>query len=230
MSEIHVLIVDDHALFRDGLRHLFAATGEAEVVAEAADSAEALARLEEADVDIAVVDYLLQDDRMDGIDLLKRIRQDHPDLPVLMVSMCKERHLIVRAAQEGAAGWVLKNVPGAELLAAIKAAVEGSGWLSPAAAGGLLQSLASDEVERATDPAEKYGISNRECQILQHVAEGATYKEVGEALFVSESRIKALMREICEKLHARGQAQAAAIAVAEGLITPPVSPAEGQQQ
>ncbi|MBD3292542.1 MAG: response regulator [Armatimonadia bacterium] len=221
MPETKVLIVDDHALFRDGLRHLFATTGEAKVVADAASSGEALARLEEEDVDIVLLDYSLAGDRMDGIDLLRRIRQDYPDLPVMMVSMHAERHLVVAAAQAGAAGWVLKSAPGTELLAALKAAVEGSGWLSPAAAGGLMQSLACDEVERASDPAEKYGLNVRDCQILQQVAEGATYREVADAVHISESRVKALMRQICEKLSARGQAQATAIAVAEGLITPP---------
>lgn len=215
--------MDDHALFRDGLRHLFAATGEVTVAADAETSGEALERLREVEVDVVMVDYLLKGDRMDGIDLLKRIRRQYPDLPVLMVSMHGERHLIVRAAQAGAAGWVLKNAPGSELVSALKAAVEGTGWLSPGAAGGLLRSLASDEVERAADPAEKYRLSERECQILQYVAEGATYREVGEALFVSESRVKALMRRICEKLDARGQAQATAIAVAEGIITPPAA-------
>jgi DNA-binding NarL/FixJ family response regulator len=144
----------------------------------------------------------------------------------MMVSMHAERHLVVSAAQAGAAGWVLKSAPGTELLAALKAAVGGTGWLSPAAAGGLIQSLASDEVERATDPAEKYGLNARDCQILQQVAEGSTYKEVAEATHISESRVKALMRQICEKLGARGQAQATAIAVAESIITPPVLPHE----
>ncbi len=221
MSEIRVLIVDDHAMFRDGLRHLFAATGQARVVADAGTSGEALDRLAEVEADVLMIDYDLTGDRMDGIDLLTRVRRDYPDLPVLMVSMHKERHLIVRACQAGAVGWVLKSAPGAELLSALRAAAEGSSWLSPAAAQGLLKSLASDEIDRATNPAEKYRIDARECQILQYVAEGATYKEVAEAVHVSESRVKALMREICEKLHARGQAQATAIAVAEGIITPP---------
>lgn len=224
MPDIRALVVDDHALFRDGLRHLFAAAGDAVVVADAESSGEALARLEDTDVDVVILDYALKGDRMDGLDLLRRIRDDYPELPVLMVSMHAERHLIVSAAQSGAAGWVLKSAPGTELLSAVKAAVAGTGWLSPAAAGGLLQSLASDEVQRDPDPAKKYNLSNRERKILQHVAEGSTYKEIGEALFVSESRIKALMRQICEKLEARGQAQATAIAVAEGIITPPAAP------
>jgi DNA-binding NarL/FixJ family response regulator len=224
MPETKVLIVDDHALFRDGLRHLFAATGEAEVVADAESSGEALARLQDTDVDVVMLDYSLAGDRMDGLDLLKRIRRDHPEMPVLMVSMHAERHLIVTAAQSGAAGWVLKSAPGTELLEALNAAVAGTGWLSPAAAGGLLQSLAADEVRETVDAAEQYGLDDRECKILQHVAEGSTYKEIGEALFVSESRIKALMRRICEKLDARGQAQATAIAVAEGIISPPAIP------
>ena len=76
------------------------------------------------------------------------------------------------------------------------------------------------------DPAEKYGLSSRECQILQRVAEGGTYREIAEVLFVSESRVKALMRRICDKLEARGQTQATAIAVAEGIITPPAAPDE----
>lgn len=226
MPETRVLIVDDHALFRDGIRHLFAATGEVAVVADAASSGEALEVLRKVEVDVVMLDYALKNDRMDGIDLLKRIRRDYPDLPVLMVSMHAERHLIVAAAQAGAAGWVLKSAPGTELVNALKAAVSGSGWLSPAAAGGLLRSLASNEIDHAADPAAKYGLTPRECRILQYVAEGATYKEIADSVHVSESRVKALMRRICEKLNARGQAQATAIAVAEGIITPPAASPE----
>jgi len=221
MPEVRVLIVDDHALVREGLRHLFSALGAVAVVADAGTSGEALAALREVDVDVVMVDCQLKGDRMDGIDLLTRIRRDYPDLPVLMVSTFGERHLIVRAAQAGASGWVLKSAHGPELISALQAAVAGRGWLPPSAAGELLRSLASDEVDRATDPAEKYKIDARECQILQYVAEGATYKEVAEAVHVSESRVKALMREICDKLHARGQAHATAIAMAEEIIMPP---------
>jgi DNA-binding NarL/FixJ family response regulator len=222
MSETKVLIVDDHALFRDGMRHLLAAAGEVTVVADAEASGEALARLEDTQIDVVMLDYSLGDDRMDGIDLLKRIQRDYPDLPVLMVSMHAERHLIVAAAQAGAAGWVLKSASARELLSALEAAAAGRGWLSPGAARGLLQSLAAGE--RGGDPAQRYDLCARECAILQQVAEGATYREISDVVHVSESRIKALMRGICEKLGARGQAQATAIAVAEGIISPPPSP------
>ncbi len=219
MARIKTLIVDDHALFRDGVSYLFASSSGIEVVAGAANCAEALEALREHDVDVVLMDYDLGPDEVDGIEAMQRIHNEFGDLPVVMVSMHAERHLIVSAAQAGAAGYVLKDYPGRDLIEAVKAVASGRGWLCPDAAQTLLASVAAMASQGTAVPT--YGLSERQREILKRVADGKTYGEISDELFISESRTKDLMRDTCEKLGARGQAQAAAIAVAEGLIPPP---------
>ena len=226
MPRVSVLLVDDHTLFRDSLRHLFANTGGIEVVADSATGERALELLNKVQPDVVLMDYDLASAQMDGIETMKQIHAQRPNLPVVMLSMYGERQIIVAAAQAGAAGYVLKNVPSEELIQAVRLAAAGRAWLSPEAAQGLLASVAAGELEGDSHVAARYGITEQERLILECVANGMTYEQVSKEVFLSVSRVKALMGGVCEKLGAHGQTQAAVIAVAEGIITPPNSSTE----
>lgn len=218
MAPVSVLVVDDHTLFRDGLRYLFANTPDIEVVADVETGEQALQVLKRAKPDVVLMDYELASGEMDGIEALEHIHEQCPDLPVVMLSMYGERQIIVQAAQAGAAGYVLKNVPSEELIQAVRLAASGRAWLSPEAAQGLLSSVAAGEVDGCQGTTARHDITEREQQILERVAAGMTYEEISKEVFLSVSRVKFLMRGVCDKLGARGQTQAVAISIAQGII------------
>lgn len=206
MSEdIRVLVVDDHPLFRDGIRQLLADSGEFAAVAEAADGAEALAYLGNNPVDVVLMD--LDMPNLGGVATIKRLRDNGSQLKVLVLSTYGTDEHVLPAIEAGASGYLLKDASRAELLQGIRAAARGETVLAAAAAARL--------VGRVRDPEV---LEPRELQLLRLVAEGATNRQAARELFVSEATVKAYLQRIYGKLGARDRASAVAVAYKRGLL------------
>ncbi|GIH19877.1 response regulator transcription factor [Rugosimonospora africana] len=205
---IRVLVVDDHPVFRDGLRQLLRGSGEFTVVAEAADGLEALAYVQRNPVHVVLMDLHMP--RMDGVTATARLREVAPQTRVLVLSTYDTDADVLPAIESGATGYLLKDASRAELLAAVRAAAKGESMLSPSVARRVLGRL-REPVERVLKP--------REVELLRLVAGGATNREAAVALFVSEATVKASLLRVYERLGVRDRASAVAEAYRRGMLS-----------
>ena len=209
---IRVLVVDDHPMVREGLRSMLSGEG-VEVVAEAASGAEAVLRAGERAADVVLLDLELPD--MDGLTVLRRIREIDARLPVLVVTMHQEAGLVRRAVAAGATGYVLKGVGRAELLASIHAVRNGESVLDPV----LLRAAIEDPPEwRPAGADSAPGLSRIELDLLRLMADGLTNRQISERLRWSQATVKKYIQRILEKLDVADRTQAAVEAVRRGLL------------
>jgi DNA-binding NarL/FixJ family response regulator len=203
---IRLLIVDDHPIVRDGLRGVFAAEPDLEVVGEAANGAEAIRRAGEADV--VLMDLRMPE--MGGVEAITRLRETCPDVRVLVLTTFDTDSDVLPAIEAGATGYLLKDAPREELLRAVRSAFRGESVLSPSVAGRLM-----GRVRRPADGT----LSKREREVLALVADGTTNREAAKRLFVSEATIKTHLLHIYDKLGVRDRAAAVGEAYKRGLLS-----------
>jgi len=212
-APIRVLIVDDHPMVREGLRSMLGGE-DVDVVGEAASGAEALRRAGERDIDVMLLDMELPD--MDGLAVLRRIREMDARLPILVVTMHQEPALVRRAVDAGATGYVLKGVGRAELLASIRAVRSGRSVFD----SGLLKAALTDREgsTRQPEPADADPLSRVELDLLRLVAAGLTNRQIGQRLRWSHATVKKYVQRILEKLDVPDRTRAAVEAVRRGLV------------
>jgi DNA-binding NarL/FixJ family response regulator len=206
---IRLLIVDDHPVVRDGLHGMFTGDPRFEVVGEAADGAEAVALAETLRPDVVLMDL-----RMPGVDGATAIRDmAERGVParVLVLTTYETDRDVLPAIEAGATGYLLKDATQGELFRAVEAAARGEAVLSPSVATRLLGQVRAP----ATEP-----LSQRELEVLQLVARGATNREAARRLFISEASVKAHLLHIYAKLGVNDRAAAVATAYDRGLLTP----------
>ncbi len=208
---IRILLVDDHAVVRQGLRMFLDLDPELEIVGEAGNGLEALARIEELSPQVVLMDLMMPE--MGGIEAIRQCRLRFPDVEVIALTSVLEDKSVVQAVKEGATGYLLKNTEADELRSAIKAAAEGKIQLSPEASKRLVKSFQSP------DPLEQ--LSDRELKILKLLAQGASNKEIAEPLAVAEKTVKANVSSILTKLGLKSRTQAAIHAWKTGLVSNP---------
>jgi DNA-binding NarL/FixJ family response regulator len=206
---VRVLIVDDHAIVRQGLRMFLGSDPELEVVGEAADGAEAVRMTEQLHPDLVLMDLLMP--VMDGVAATAIIRQRAPDTEVLALTSVLEDESVTSAVRAGAIGYLLKNTEGSELRRAIKAAAAGRVELSPAAAEHLLGEIRVPEKHTVS-------LTERETEVLQLLALGRSNKEIGQALIIGDQTVKSHVSHILTKLGVLSRTQAALFAVRSGLV------------
>jgi DNA-binding NarL/FixJ family response regulator len=206
-GQVRVLLVDDHPVFRDGLRQLLDSTGEFTVVAEAGNGLEALAYAGRHRVDVVVMDLNLP--RMDGVTATARLREITPEAKVVVLTTYDSDDHVLPAIEAGAVGYLLKDASRAELIEALRAAARGEPVLSPSAARKVLRQVGKPGPEL---------LRPRELDLLRLVADGATNREAAGRLFVSEATVKAYLLRIYERLGARDRASAVAAAYQRGLL------------
>jgi DNA-binding NarL/FixJ family response regulator len=213
-GQIRILLVDDHPVVRAGLTGMLAAEPDLAVVGEAASGDEAVAlarRLRPA--------VILMDLRMpgaDGVSATARIRAELPDVRIMVLTTYDTDADILRAVEAGAAGYLLKDLPRAELAAAIRAAARGETVLAPAVAGRLLTRLRGESPD-----APPAALSARETAVLELAARGLTNAEIGRRLFISEATVKTHLTRACVKLGVSGRTAAVARALQTGALPPP---------
>jgi DNA-binding NarL/FixJ family response regulator len=204
---VRVLLVDDHALIRDGLRRAFEQTGDLEVVGEAASCEEALAMVRALVPDVAVVDINLGDG--DGIDLVKQLRAQHSDLGLVVCTMYEGDEHLLGALEAGASGFVLKSAPADDVVAAARqAAAAPSSFTANDLAGAMRRRMLQPSVR----------LTPREGEILQLLAEGVSVAVLAQRLYISQSTAKTHMSKLYDKLGAQNRTQAIMAAIRLGLV------------
>jgi DNA-binding NarL/FixJ family response regulator len=207
---IRVLLVDDHAIARNGVRLMLGTAEGITVAGEACNAAEALQRLAEADYDVALVD--IQMPGKNGLDLLRQLRTDYPRMAVLMLSTYSEDIYAVRALKAGASGYLTKDAPTATLVAAVRKAAAGGKHVSPA----LLEKLASLIGGAGAEGVE--ALSNRELEVFKLIAAGESLVKIGEILHLSPNTVTTYRSRILEKMGMASNADLTRYALEHGLI------------
>ena len=206
---VRLLIVDDHPVVRDGLRGMFEGEEGFEVVAEATNGADAISKARAHDPDVVLMDLRMPE--MDGVSAIRQMTDLGIAARVLVLTTFDTDSDVLPAIEAGATGYLLKDAPRDELLRAVRSAAAGEAVLSPSVAARLL-----DQVRQ---PA-KETVSQRELEVLQLIASGATNREVAERLFVSEATVKTHLLHIYAKLGVNDRAAAVGAAFEKGLLTP----------
>ena len=206
---IRVLIADDHAVVRQGLRMFLATDPELEIVGEARDGAEALHMALELHPDVVLMDLLMP--AMNGIQATAAIRREAPDTEVVALTSVLEDSVVVDAVRAGAIGYLLKDTEAHELRRAIKAAAAGQVELCPEAAARLLR-----EVRTPDRSAEL--LTERETDVLRLLARGMSNQEIAQSLIIGEQTVKSHVSHILAKLGVPSRTQAALYAIRVGLV------------
>jgi len=214
-ARLRVLLVDDHAVVREGIRMVLDAQPQIEVVGEADGGEEAVRLVPTLGPDVVVMDVGMP--RLGGIEATRRIRRAHPAVQVVILTAHDNEEYLFETLRAGAVGYILKKAAAIELVAAIEAAARGEPYLYPSVA----RLLVRDYLQRAdagADPPET--LSEREREVLRLVAEGRTNREIADALFLSIKTVQTHRAHVMEKLHLRDRAALVHYAMRKGLVTP----------
>jgi DNA-binding NarL/FixJ family response regulator len=214
MSVIKVLLVDDHAILRAGLRALLAAYPDLQVVGEAADGAQATAQVNELMPDVVVMDIAMPG--MNGLVATRQILQAHPKTKVLILTQYDNKEYVLPLMKVGAAGYVLKQAVDTDLVAAIRAVASGESFLHPSVAKVILDAYLEDSNTRPDDPYTL--LTEREREVLILVAQGNSTREIAETLHISPNTVDVHRAHLMRKLDLHNIAAISAFAVRHGLL------------
>jgi len=218
-DSIRVLIADDHALFRRGLEMVLRMEGDIEVVGEAADGIEATDRVEQLLPDVVLMDVRMP--KRNGIEACLSIKELVPSTKIVMLTISDEENDLFEAIRAGANGYLLKDIPGEEIAAGVRAVHQGQSLISPSLASALLAEFAQlrRREEQAPNPHVPT-LTDREVEVLKLVARGLVNREIGKVLFISENTVKNHVRNILEKLQLHTRMDAAMFAVRQNIVDP----------
>ncbi len=214
---VRVLLADDHAIVRAGLKEILADTGDIEVTAEATNGQETLARVREQDFDLAVLDMSMPG--RNGIELIRLVRAERPKLRILVLSMHSEAQYAVRAIRAGASGYLSKESAADELVAAIRRIAGGGAYVSPETAERLALDAGS-----AADAPRHTRLSDREFQVFQMIAGGVAVGEIAKRLSLSVKTVSTHKTRILEKMGLANQAELIRYALEHNLLDGPGGP------
>jgi DNA-binding NarL/FixJ family response regulator len=211
-----VLLADDHAVVRSGLRMVLDAQPDIQVVAEAGDGAEAVQKALNPEVDLAILDVSMP--RMTGLQAVAELGRRRPDLRVLILSMHDNEQYFFEALKAGASGYVLKSAANRDLVEAVRAAMRGEPFLYPAAVRALIR----DYLERARqgEATPEDPLTPREQEVVKLIAEGHTSEEIAEILVISKKTVERHRANILEKLGMRNRVDLTRYAIRRGLVEP----------
>jgi len=205
LEPVHIMLVDDHPLVRDGLRARLEAVTHLRVVAEADSGAEALALAGSTRIDLVLMDITMRDGS--GIEATARLYANYPDIAVLILSMHDKLEYVTQAMQAGARGYVLKDAPGKDIVLAIDTVMAGGIYYSAAVARQLARPAAQDNQ-----------LTSREQEVLRHIANGESNKQIAKALDLSVRTVETHRLNIKRKLGIEGQAELIKFAVQHGRV------------
>ncbi len=212
-ARVRVLVVDDHALFRQGLISLLREMPDVEVVGEAADGAQALQLMRSLSPDVVLLDVNMPG--MDGVEVVERARQQGVTSRIVMLTISREEEDLWGALHAGADGYLLKNVEPHDLHRALLAVAQGQSILAPEVTRPVLQAARH---QRSGDTTTV--LTRRERDVLRALAQGMTTAQIAQALFITENTVKTHVRHLLRKLEARNRIEAVTKALQQGLLRP----------
>lgn len=212
---INVLIVDDHALIREGLRQLFTLEEHLNVVGEAANGFEAIEKIHQLSPDVVLLDVHLP--VVDGIAITRQITHQFPNVAIIILTVHRQNQQIVDAMRNGARGYLLKNSSAHEVAEAIKIVHQGGTVVSPVLTEAIVNELRR-QPEQGTNGHSLAQLSEKELEIVRYLASGLSNKEIADRLSYSEKTVKNYLSIIFQKLHLRDRTQVAIFALRQGLL------------
>jgi two-component system, NarL family, invasion response regulator UvrY len=210
-KKINIIIVDDHAILRAGLKQVLSEAGDIEVIGEAGTANEAIRQCRELDVDVLLLDISLPD--RSGIEALQYIKKDNPHISVLMLSMHREDQYALRALKAGASGYLCKQSASDELVGAVHVVAKGKKYISSAVA-----EILANQVSGAGDKALHQSLSNREYETLILIASGFSVSEIADKLSLSVKTISMYRTRLLEKMQLKHNADLTHYAIKNNLV------------
>lgn len=217
MSDINLLLVDDHEVVRTGLRMLLDEQPDMVIVAEADTGGEAIKLVEQLKPDVVVMDITLPD--MNGIKVTKRIKANNPDISIVALTIHDDEQHFFEMLQAGASGYVPKRAAPEDLISAIRAAYAGETYLYPS----LAKALVSDFVGRKSEGGNHEtlnGLTTREQEVLEKLAQGMTNEEIADELVISKHTVARHRENIMHKLNLHNRSELVKYAIRKGIIVP----------
>ncbi|MGD6831726.1 response regulator transcription factor [Bacillus haimaensis] len=230
MDTTKIVIIDDHQLFREGVKRILDFEANFHVVAEGDDGIEALDLMEKHNPDVIIMDINMP--KMNGVDATKQLVEANPEAKVIVLSIHDDENYVTHALQTGARGYLLKEMDADALVDAVKVVADGGSYLHPkvthnlvreyrrlsengASNGGGAATLAYKQVEIRRP---LHLLTRRECEVLQLLADGKSNKAIGEALFISEKTVKNHVSNILQKMNVNDRTQAVVVAIKNGWV------------
>jgi len=208
MTKIRLILVDDHIVVRQGLKMVLELEDDLDILAEASNGKEAIAVVDKLKPDVVLMDLLMP--VMTGVEAIREIKKNHPEIEVVALTSVLEDRLVIDAVEAGAAGYLLKESGPEELIEAIRAAARGEVRLHPKVQKRLVREVRTPEMRES--------LTERETETLRLVARGFTNKDVAKALHISEVTVKTHVSNILSKLALSSRTQAALFALKEGIV------------
>ena len=212
MEKIKILLVDDHAIMRDGIKALLSIHDDLEVVGEASEGREAIELARELNPDVVVMDISMPG--MDGLEVTHRLTRRNPKMKVIILTQHDNKEYILSTIKVGAAGYIPKKALGSDLVSAIRTVRSGDSFLYPSAARALID----DYRKQAEQPDIYESLTEREREILKLIAEGRTSREIAETLYISQKTVQGHRTKIMEKLDLRNRTELIKYAMRKGLV------------
>jgi DNA-binding NarL/FixJ family response regulator len=211
-----LLLVDDHALFREGLAGLFAYQDDFVVVGEAGDAASAVAQTAALRPDIVLMDIDMPGE--DGIATTRRLKSEHPDVTVVMLTVHDATDKLLDAIKAGAQGYLVKNIRSTELLEQLRGLKRGEAAITRRMAARILEEFQRGQATVESREESSHDLTARELEVLELVADRLSNKEIATRLVISEHTVKNHLKNILSKLHLRSRRQAAEYGLARGWV------------
>lgn len=215
MNQIQILIADDHPVVQDGLQAVLSTQVDFEITGVAGTGMEVLRIVAAHEPDIVLLD--LEMPGMDGLEVLKNLRRDHPKIKVIVFTAFDTDEQIVGAVKAGAKGYLLKGAPSQDLFEAIRTVSKGGSLLQPVVASKLIEHVSGESNLRRLE--ETVSLTERERQVLGQLALGKTNKEIAQELVITERTVKFHVSSIFSKLGVSNRTEAVTIAARQGLVT-----------
>ena len=220
MERIKVLLVDDHTLFRDGMKALLSRQESVEIIGEAGNGTEGIKKALELSPDVVLMDLNMPD--MTGIEAIRKILEVKPDTKILMLTVSEDDEDLFNAVRAGAMGYLLKNVESERLVSSVQQVARGEATVSAALTDRIFAEFRamSARAQKNESETQKDLLSNREKEILSHISRGESNKEIANVLCIAESTVKIHVQNILKKLNLTSRVQAAVYAVERSLVSP----------